>query len=113
MYAKIAYQVGAVNACYAGICSLNEQQDCATHKNFGEANVRSAFSDGEYKVTTIDFGRETTRNSGFATTPGMMGSLKTFMARRSAERQLRQLDDRLLSDIGLKRVDISKSVWGR
>jgi uncharacterized protein YjiS (DUF1127 family) len=26
---------------------------------------------------------------------------------------LRQLDDRLLSDIGLKRTDISKAVWGR
>jgi uncharacterized protein YjiS (DUF1127 family) len=69
--------------------------------------------DGELKVTTIDFGRETTRNSGFATTPGLMGSIKTYFARTSAERQLRQLDDRLLSDIGLKRVDIAKSVWGR
>jgi uncharacterized protein YjiS (DUF1127 family) len=62
-------------------------------------------------MTTINMGRETIRNSGFATTPGLMGSIKGYIARRSAERQLRQLDDRLLADIGLKRVDISRSVW--
>jgi uncharacterized protein YjiS (DUF1127 family) len=65
------------------------------------------------KMTTISMGRETIRNHGFATAPGLMGHIKSYMSRSNAERQLRQLDDRLLSDIGLKRADISKSVWGR
>jgi uncharacterized protein YjiS (DUF1127 family) len=64
-------------------------------------------------MTTISMGRETIRNNGFAATPGLMGQLKSFVARSNAEKQLRQLDDRLLADIGLKRADIGKSVWGR
>ena len=34
------------------------------------------------------------------------------VARSRAERQLAQLDDRLLADIGMKRSEISKMVWG-
>jgi uncharacterized protein YjiS (DUF1127 family) len=64
-------------------------------------------------MTTISMGRETIRNNGFSATPGLMGQLKSFLARSNAEKQLRQLDDRLLADIGLKRADIGKSVWGR
>jgi uncharacterized protein YjiS (DUF1127 family) len=64
-------------------------------------------------MTTISLGRETTRNNSFAATPGLMGQLKSFLARSNAEKQLRQLDDHLLADIGLKRADIGKSVWGR
>jgi uncharacterized protein YjiS (DUF1127 family) len=64
-------------------------------------------------MTTISMGRETIRNHGFTAAPGLMGQLKSFLARSNAERQLRQLDDRLLADIGLKRGDISRSVWGR
>jgi uncharacterized protein YjiS (DUF1127 family) len=58
-------------------------------------------------MTTISLSRETVRNTG------LIGHLKSFVARHNAERQLRQLDDRLLADIGLKRVDISKAVWTR
>lgn len=64
-------------------------------------------------MTTISMGRETIRNNGFSATPGLMGQLKSFVARSKAEKQLRQLDDHLLADIGLKRADISKTVWGR
>jgi uncharacterized protein YjiS (DUF1127 family) len=64
-------------------------------------------------MTTINMGRETIHHQGLSTNPGLMGQLKSFLARSQAERSLRQLDDRLLADIGLKRVDISKSVWGR
>ncbi len=64
-------------------------------------------------MTTIFMGRETIRNHGLSATPGLMGQIKTYLARHSAERQLRQLDDHLLADIGLKRTDIGKSVWGR
>ncbi len=64
-------------------------------------------------MTTISIGRETIRNKGFNAQPGLMGQLKSYVARSNAEKQLRQLDDRMLSDIGLKRADISRSVWGR
>jgi uncharacterized protein YjiS (DUF1127 family) len=64
-------------------------------------------------MTTISMGRETIRNHGLTATPGLMGSLKAYLARNHAEKQLRQLDDRLLADVGLKRNDISRAVWGR
>jgi len=64
-------------------------------------------------MTTITMTRETLRNHSLQARPGLMGSLKTYLARSQAERQLRQLDDRLLADIGLKRHDISRAVWGR
>ena len=44
--------------------------------------------------------------------PGLLGRVKTYLARSRAERQLAQLDDRLLADIGMKRSEISKMVWG-
>jgi uncharacterized protein YjiS (DUF1127 family) len=64
-------------------------------------------------MTTISMSRETVRNPGFAAEAGLVGRVRGFVARRAAERQLRQLDDRLLADIGLKRADISKAVWVR
>lgn len=63
-------------------------------------------------MTTISMGRKTIRNQGFGATPGLMNMVKGYFARSRAERQLRQLDDRLLADIGLKRADIRQSVWG-
>jgi uncharacterized protein YjiS (DUF1127 family) len=59
-------------------------------------------------MAMITMGRETVRN----TTPGLMGKMKNFLARSRAERQLHQLDDRLLADIGIVRGDISTRVWG-
>ncbi len=64
-------------------------------------------------MTTINSGRETVRNHTFFLAPGLMGQINTYIARSRAEKQLRQLDDRLLSDIGLTRADIGKSIWGR
>ncbi len=43
---------------------------------------------------------------------GLLGRMRTYLARSRAERQLAQLDDRLLADIGMKRSEISKMVWG-
>lgn len=63
-------------------------------------------------MTTITFGREAVRNGGTRVTSGLMGRVKAFLARSRAERQLAQLDDRLLADIGLKRSEIHKMVWG-
>jgi uncharacterized protein YjiS (DUF1127 family) len=55
---------------------------------------------------TVTMDRETTRNAG------VMGRVKTFLSRSRAERQLHQLDDRLLADIGIVRGEISTRVWG-
>ena len=55
---------------------------------------------------TTNLNRETIRNAG------VMGRMKTFLARSRAVRQLSQLDDRLLADIGVARGDINNRVWG-
>ena len=43
---------------------------------------------------------------------GIFGRVRNFLARSRAERQLAQLDDRMLADIGLKRSEITRMVWG-
>jgi uncharacterized protein YjiS (DUF1127 family) len=63
-------------------------------------------------MTTITYGRETARNKGTDFAPGVMGRVKTYFARSRAERQLNQLDDRMLADIGVRRSEIEKMVWG-
>ena len=63
-------------------------------------------------MSTITYGRETVRNEGYTMGSGLLGRVKTYLARSRAERQLTQLDDRLLADIGMKRSEISKMVWG-
>lgn len=63
-------------------------------------------------MTTITHGREAVRNHGYTMGTGLMGRVKTYLARSRAERQLGQLDDRLLADIGVKRSEISEMVWG-
>jgi uncharacterized protein YjiS (DUF1127 family) len=40
------------------------------------------------------------------------GRVGNYVTRSRIERQLDQLDDRLLLDIGLKRSDIRRMVWG-
>lgn len=63
-------------------------------------------------MTTITRGREATYNKGTGRSNGLMGRIRTFLARSRAEQQLAQLDDRLLADIGLKRSEITRMVWG-
>ena len=63
-------------------------------------------------MTTITYGREVVRNQGFNMGNGLLGRVKTYFARSRAERQLSQLDDRMLADIGMKRSEISEMVWG-
>ena len=55
---------------------------------------------------TTNLNRDTVRNAG------VMGRMKTFLARSRAVRQLSQLDDRMLADIGVARGDINNRVWG-
>jgi uncharacterized protein YjiS (DUF1127 family) len=63
-------------------------------------------------MTTITYGREAVRNEGFSMGTGLLGRVKTYLAKSRAERQLAALDDRMLADIGLKRSEIAKMVWG-
>ncbi len=63
-------------------------------------------------MTTITYGREAVRNEGISMGSGLLGRVKAYVARTRAERQLAQLDDRLLADIGVKRSEISRMVWG-
>jgi len=63
-------------------------------------------------MTTITYSRETAYTRGGKPSTGLMGRVRTFLARSRAEQQLAQLDDRLLADIGLKRSEITKMVWG-
>jgi uncharacterized protein YjiS (DUF1127 family) len=64
-------------------------------------------------MSTITYGREAVRNEGLTMGAGLLGRVKAYLSRSRAERQLAQLDDRLLADIGMKRSDISKMVWGK
>ena len=63
-------------------------------------------------MTMISHGRETSRSSSINFPPGVMGRFKAYLARSRAEKQLHQLDDRMLSDIGVRRSEIEKVVWG-
>jgi uncharacterized protein YjiS (DUF1127 family) len=60
----------------------------------------------ETKMTMINSTRENARNSG------LMGRVKLYLAKNRAARQLSQMDDRMLADIGLSRGDINARVWG-
>jgi len=56
------------------------------------------------------------RETGQAFIPDFLSRVSSrvanYVTRSRAERQLQALDDRLLSDIGLKRSDIRRMVWG-
>ncbi len=64
-------------------------------------------------MSTITYGREAVRNEGFTMGAGLLGRVRSYLSKSRAERQLAQLDDRLLADIGLKRSEITQMVWGR
>ena len=63
-------------------------------------------------MNTTTYGRETSYIKGSNFGPGIMGRIKGYLARTRAERQLHQLDDRMLADIGVRRSEIEKMVWG-
>lgn len=63
-------------------------------------------------MTTITHGRVATLKQAAQFAPGLVGRVKYYVERSRAERQLRQMDDRMLADIGLHRGDIDSVIWG-
>jgi uncharacterized protein YjiS (DUF1127 family) len=64
-------------------------------------------------MNTTTYTRDMARAEGMTMGGGLLGRFRTYLSKSRAERQLSQLDDRLLADIGVKRSDINKMVWGR
>jgi len=62
-------------------------------------------------MTLSSLERETTRHAN--RNGSLLGRVRNMVTRTRAIRQLHQLDDRLLADIGLSRGEIENSVWGR
>ncbi len=66
-------------------------------------------------MTTTTFFRETSR-SGAHLVPDFLTRVSSrvvsYVSRSRAERQLQSLDDRLLADIGMRRSEIHRMVWG-
>jgi uncharacterized protein YjiS (DUF1127 family) len=65
----------------------------------------------EFRMSIISAGRETSRTEQ-PVSSGVMGRVRQYVSRTRAERQLRMLDDRMLADVGVNRMDISRRVWG-
>ena len=63
-------------------------------------------------MTTITHGSAMIGAARAAPAANLMTRVRIYFARSRAERQLDQLDDRLLADIGLRRSEIRKMVWG-
>jgi uncharacterized protein YjiS (DUF1127 family) len=67
-------------------------------------------------MTTISFDREGNADRLLSATPNFLsriaGGVRGYLSRAEAERQLEALDERLLNDIGLKRSEIRRMVWG-
>ena len=62
-------------------------------------------------MTTTTFNRDTTRLlPDFLTR--VSSRVVSYVSRSRAERQLQALDDRLLADIGMRRSEIHRMVWG-
>jgi uncharacterized protein YjiS (DUF1127 family) len=65
----------------------------------------------EQTMTTTTYNRETSRLvPDFLTR--VSSRVVNYVSRSRAERQLQALDDRLLADIGMRRSEIHRMVWG-
>ena len=67
-------------------------------------------------MTAVSFNREGNADRLLTTAPNFLsrvaGGVRSYLSRAEAERQLEALDERLLNDIGLKRSEIRRMVWG-
>lgn len=66
-------------------------------------------------MNTTTLNRETSR-TGTRALPDFLTRVSSrvvnYVSRSRAERQLQALDDRLLADIGMRRSEIQRMVWG-
>ena len=67
-------------------------------------------------MATMSFDREGNADRLLSVAPSFLsrraGGVRSYISRADAERQLEALDERLLNDIGLKRSEIRRMVWG-
>lgn len=64
-------------------------------------------------MNTTTFNRETSRTGMLPDFLTRVSSrVANYVSRSRAERQLQALDDRLLADIGMRRSEIHRMVWG-
>lgn len=67
-------------------------------------------------MSTMSFERAAGADRPSRILPGFLtriaGGVRTYLSRAQAERYLETLDDRLLSDMGLRRSEIHQMVWG-
>jgi len=66
-------------------------------------------------MSTVTYGQASGRDTS-GVLPGFLtriaGGVRRYVTLSRATRQLERLDDRLLLDIGLRRSDIQRMVWG-
>jgi uncharacterized protein YjiS (DUF1127 family) len=67
-------------------------------------------------MTSTTLGRNASHSDGVRSLPDFLSRVSskvvTYVSRSRAERQLQALDDRLLADIGMRRSEIHRMVWG-
>lgn len=67
-------------------------------------------------MTTTTLGHKAAHSDSARALPDFLNrvstKLVTYVSRSRAERQLQALDDRLLADIGMRRSEIHRMVWG-
>ena len=67
-------------------------------------------------MATLSFERDGSSAASTRALPNFLsriaGGVRGYLSRAEAERQLESLDERLLNDIGLKRSEIHRMVWG-
>jgi uncharacterized protein YjiS (DUF1127 family) len=66
----------------------------------------------EQTMTTTTFNRETNTRYVPDFLTRVSSRVVNYVSRSRAERQLQALDDRLLADIGMRRSEIHRMVWG-
>jgi uncharacterized protein YjiS (DUF1127 family) len=109
--ANAAYKLDGTPSIW--LMSLCDAQDRDRQKIGLEINPRGLIRLKETIMTTITYGREAVRNQGVTFAPGLVGRVKGYWDRSRAVRQLNQLDDRMLADIGVRRADIARLVAGK
>jgi uncharacterized protein YjiS (DUF1127 family) len=72
----------------------------------------SGVTNKEQTMTTTTLNRETSARVAPDFLTRVSSRVVNYVSRSRAERQLQALDDRLLADIGMRRSEIHRMVWG-